>query len=672
MYFKLSVKNIKKSFKDYTLYFLTLTFAVCIFYIFNSIEAQKAMMSISQSTLDVMKSITNLMSVVSVFVSFILGFLIVYANNFLIRRRKKELGIYMTLGMEKGKIAKLLVAETFIIGILSLGSGLLSGIFLSQGLSVVTAKLFEADLTGYQFIFSPEAFFKTIIYFGIMFLVVMILSTISISKYKLIDLINADRKNQEQKLKNPVITIALFVLSIAFLWKAYSMVLESGITYFDNRLLMEVLLGITGTFMFFASLSGFFLKLLQSRKKLYFKHLNMFVLRQINSKINTTFISISLICLMLFGTIGILSTGLAMNNALNSSFTNAAPYDASFFINDNKSLPELIQKYNIDINNYTDNYIEFSLYKNTKAGLTKGMVLGNLKEKSKEVDNFRETPMYMIKVSDYNKLMKLKGKKELTLPDNNIAVYSDYAPTIIELNDALESFLNNEKGIEISGKKYGVYNELLTEGLITSTSNGIIIALVVPDKLADTGNPIQTILSFNCKGNRESTLEKLESDITRTIEKSKDRKEETKIFGETKNMVKSKAVGSKAIISFVCIYLGIVFLISSTAILALQQLSEATDNRRRYDILKKIGADDKLINSALFKQIAIYFLLPLALAIVHSIVGIKVTNDAIKEAGGINALSNTIITAVLITIVYGSYFLATYFSSKRIILRSKI
>ncbi len=670
MFFKLSVKNIRKSFKDYTLYFLTLTFAVCIFYIFNSIEAQKAMMKVSQSTMDIMKSITQILSYVSVFVSFILGFLIVYANNFLIRRRKKELGVYMTLGMEKGKVAKLLVTETFIIGILSLGVGLLSGILLSQGLSVVTAKLFEADLTGYQFIFSPEAFLKTIIYFGVIFLVVMILSTISISKYKLIDLINADRKNQKQKFKNPVITIALFILSIAFLWKAYSMVLENGITYFDNRLIMEVLLGIAGTFMFFTSLSGFFLKLLQSRKKMYFKHLNMFVLRQISSKINTTFISMSLICLMLFGTIGILSTGLAMNNALNTAYTNVTPFDASFIVNQDKSLTSLLKKYDLSIDKYTNNYVEFSLYKNTKANLTKGMVMGSLKDKSKKVDNFRETPMYMFKVSDYNKLMKLKGNKEISLSNNQIAVYSDCAPSTPAFNDALLSFLDSKKPIEISSQKYEVYPELLTEGVITSTSSGVVIALIVPDKLADTGNAVQTMLSFNCKGDRESTLQKLESDITNTLEKHKDQKEETKIYGETKNIVKSKAVGSTAIISFICIYLGIVFLIASTAILALQQLSEAADNRRRYDILKKIGADDKLIKSALFKQIAIYFLLPLALAIVHSIVGIKVSNETISEAGGIRALSNIIVTAVLITIVYGSYFLATYFSSKRIILKS--
>jgi putative ABC transport system permease protein len=136
--------------------------------------------------------------------------------------------------------------------------------------------------------------------------------------------------------------------------------------------------------------------------------------------------------------------------------------------------------------------------------------------------------------------------------------------------------------------------------------------------------------------------------------------------------VKTVAAGSKAIISFVGIYLGIIFLITSAAVLALQQLSETSDNRKRYNILQKIGADDRLINMALMKQIAIYFLLPLALACIHSIVGIKVANDVITDVGNIDALSNIIITAVMIGAVYGSYFLATYFSSKQIVLKGRM
>ena len=140
MFYKMALNNVKRSFKDYSIYFLTLTFAVCIFYSFNSIEAQTSVLEISKSTKSYMVTLNKLIAGTSVFVSFVLGGLIIYANNFLVKKRKKKFGIYMTLGMSKGKISRILIMETFLIGLLSLFVGLLLGIIVSQGLSAITAK----------------------------------------------------------------------------------------------------------------------------------------------------------------------------------------------------------------------------------------------------------------------------------------------------------------------------------------------------------------------------------------------------------------------------------------------------------------------------------------------------------------------------------------------------
>lgn len=672
MFYKLSLKNVRRSFKDYSLYFLTLTFSVCVFYVFNSIEAQKAMMFISQSANQMLESITMLIGYISIFVSFILGFLIVYANNYLIRRRKKELGIYMTLGMKRGKVAKLLVIETFTIGIISLGAGLVAGIFLSQGLSVITAKLFEADMNSYRFIFSSMAFLKTILYFGVIFLIVMVLSTISISKYKLIDLINADKQNEKQRIKSPLLTVALFILSIAFLGAAYGLVLKNGIQAYDSRMLIEITLGAIGTFLFFASLSGFFLKLLQSNRKRYYKGLNMFILRQINAKINTAHISMSFICLMLFCTIGILSTGLGATEIMNKGYKSSTPFDASFRVTGDVDITEELKKYDVDLYEYTNKLMEYNFYRDSEETLTKGMILEKVIEDIPE--NSRSTylnqPMLLIRLSDYNKLMKLQGLDEISLPDNQAAVYSDYAEASTELNKTLLKYINGKHPITLSGKSYEVSPELLTNGIMTNPATNILLALVVPDHLTKGNKIAETILTFNCKGDRKAMQIKLEADLIDLTKILKDQKEDILLEGVTAEAIRAVTGGSKAIVSFVGIYLGIIFLITSAAVLALQQLSEAADNRTRYSILQKIGADEKLINSALLKQIAIYFLLPLALACIHSIVGIKVANDVITGAGQVDALKNILITALMITLVYGSYFLATYYSSRRIILKN--
>jgi len=673
MYSKLPFKNVRRSFKDYTLYFLTLTFGVCIFYIFNSIEAQKAMMSVSRSTADIMKTLTWLIGAISIFVSFILGFLIVYANNFLIRRRKKEIGIYLTLGMEKRRVAKILLVETFLIGMISLGAGLVSGLFLSQGLSVVTAKLFEADMTAYRFIFSVNAFIKTIMYFGIIYLIVMVFCTVSISKFKLIDLINAEKKNEMQKLKSIPVTIVLFIISIIFIGCAYGLVLKNGIASFNTTLIFEMILGALGTFLFFASLSGFFLRVIQTNKKIYLKGLNAFILRQINSRINTAYISISLICLMLFCTIGILSTGLGMNNALNQGFKFNTPYDVSLEVNGDGNIIEALKKYKFDIYKYTDKVVQISIYQYKKENLTKSIILKPIeKDIPKSVSRFfMGTPLYLIKLSDYNSLMNLQEKKEVSLEDKQVAVFSDYADAVPSLGKTIRSYININPAIVISGTHYKVYDKLITNRMETSAGGGVFLALIVPDSLANGSIVNQSIACFNCKGDRKVMQDKFESDMYALSDKYKNT-DKFKMGMATKESVRSISAGAKAMITFICVYLGLIFLITSAALLALQQMTEASDNRYRYNIIRKVGADDRMIRSALFKQIAIYFLLPLCVACIHSIVGIKVANDAIISVGGVNVIGNIIITAILIVAVYGAYFLATYFSSRSLILNSRM
>ena len=211
MLFNLSLKNIRKSFKDYAIYFFTLILGVAIFYIFNSLESQTVMLKLNSSTKDIIKLMNNVLSGVSVFVSFILGFLIVYANQFLMKRRKKEFGIYMILGMSKKQISKILLVETITIGLISLVIGLVLGVALSQVMSIVVANMFEADMTKFTFVFSLSAWIKTMIYFGIMYLLVMVFNTIQVNRQQLIKLLTANRQNEEVKLKNTYLCIGIFI-----------------------------------------------------------------------------------------------------------------------------------------------------------------------------------------------------------------------------------------------------------------------------------------------------------------------------------------------------------------------------------------------------------------------------------------------------------------------------
>ena len=235
MYSKIAIKNVRKSFKDYSIYFLTLTLAICIFYSFNSIESQKALMEMNASTKSHVEMLKNMISYMSVFVSVILCSLILYANNFLVKKRNKELGIYMTLGMEKVKISKILVFETIIVGIVSLVSGLILGLLVSQGLLILLLKLFEFNMSEYSFVISIPAIIKTIVYFGIIFLLVMIFNIYLISKYKMIDLLIVERKTEDIKFKNPFVYMITFVSCFIFLFTVYNTTNHIIINLIDDK-----------------------------------------------------------------------------------------------------------------------------------------------------------------------------------------------------------------------------------------------------------------------------------------------------------------------------------------------------------------------------------------------------------------------------------------------------
>ena len=268
---KLSLKNIKKSIKDYAIYFFTLILGVAIFYVFNALGSQTVMMDVSSSTEELIELMMTMLSGVSVFVSFILGFLIIYASRFLMKRRNKEFGVYLTLGMSKRKISLILFFETLFIGIISLVVGLGIGIILSQLMSLVVANMFEADLTKFAFVFSSSSCIKTIIYFGIMYLFVMIFNTYSVSKCKLIDLLNGAKTSEKIKLKNPILCIIIFIISCLALGKAYHLVTVEFLTLQEAEdILVPIVMGCVSTFFIFWSLSGLLLRITRSMKNFYY------------------------------------------------------------------------------------------------------------------------------------------------------------------------------------------------------------------------------------------------------------------------------------------------------------------------------------------------------------------------------------------------------------------
>lgn len=681
---KLSLKNIKKSIKDYAIYFFTLILGVAIFYVFNAIDSQTVMMDVTSSTREIIKLMTNMLSGVSVFVSFILGFLIIYASRFLIKRRNKEFGIYLTLGMSKRKIASVLFFETLFIGIISLFVGLCVGIVLSQLMSLLVANMFEANLTKFTFTFSSSACIKTLIYFGIMYLLVMIFNTVNVNRCKLIDLLHGSKKSEKVRLKNPLVCTIIFIASSTVLGYAYYLV-TGGIAELTEatQIFKPIIMGAISTFFLFWSLSGLILRIVMHMKKVYYHGLNTFVVRQISSKINTTVMSMTVICLMLFVTICVLSSSLSIKNSMTANLKTMAPVDVQFYkylnlteesvknswrftdkMIEDSTIPlrETLANLNFNVDTYLKDIVEFNLYgtEEIKIKDTLGTYYDELKTKYPLMDYENEETF--IKLSDYNKLAKLFSLEEYTLNENEYILIADYKELVSIRSVALE----RNTTINLLGKNYSPKYKEVKDGFIfmnsTHANSGIFI---IPDNAVNESLKVESILTANYKGTEEEK-EIIENRIAIDMyEHSYNTK--TSLSATTKIALYEASIGLGAMVTFIGLYLGIIFLISSAAILALKELSESTDNKMRFAMLRKIGTDEAMLNKALFYQIAIFFLFPLVIAGIHSIFGIQFCNFLLATFGNDKLLPSIIMTAIFLGLIYGGYFLITYFVSKNII-----
>lgn len=683
MLFKISLKNIRKSLKDYTVYFFTLILGVAIFYVFNAIDSQSVMLDVRANVMDIIKLMNDMLSGVSVFVSCILGFLIIYASRFLIKRRNKEFGIYLTLGMSKRKISVILFFETLLIGIVSLVAGLVIGTILSQFMSVIVANMFDADMTKFKFIFSMKACVKTLIYFAIMYVLVMIFNTFSISRCKLIDLLNAGRKTEKVTMKNPVICTIVFVIGVGILSYAYWMVTRGVRTLntFD-KIGIPIALGCVATFLIFWSVSGFMIKIFTSIKSVYYKGVNSFVLRQFCSKINTTVFSTTVICIMLFITISVLSAALSMKDSLSKDLDSMCPVDVQLakysydamseayatsqdmnekdreMLEDSKlSIIETLNNSGFDAQKYFKDVAEYNIY---NTGLTVKDTLGDIN--TDDYQFMADTIMPVMTIGDYNSVARLYGNSTYELNDDEYIIVADYKNMVMIRNQALK------KGITLSvnGKEYKPrYSECMDGFVHIGVQNMNDGILVVPDNAVKPQQVRNMGLSADYRADTKEERYSIETQLDNLMKNISFKK--SFISWNSRIDLAESSVGLGALVTFIALYLGIIFLISSAAILALRELSDSADNKERYGMLRKLGVDERMIDMALFKQIGIFFAFPLILALIHSVFGIKFINIILATMGMSSMAASIGLTLAFVAVIYGGYFLITYLCSRSII-----
>lgn len=666
MFSKLAFRNIKRSFKDYAIYFFTLVLGVAIFYIFNALGSQTVMLGLSDYMLEIVKLMNSVLAGVSVFVALVLGFLIIYASRFLIKRRSQEFGTYMMLGMSKRRIATIILLETLSIGVVSLTVGLLIGVVLSQFTSALVANMFEADMTNFRFVFSGEAAIKTLIYFAIIFLVVMALDVFMIARQRLIKLLQARRMSETVKVRKTWLAASVLAVGIGLLAWAYWMVTLNSSQLDDSNIMFVLAAGALGTAFFFWSAAAIVVKILQ-KTKFYNRGLNAFTLRQFSSAINTSAVAMTVICLMLFVTICVSVSAISLHESMTANLDKTMPVDIQYpsKIADKSESADVLKSYGIDLGAMMVEQVRYEVAYSDSP--TYSNILGKVMS-ADELAYFNvDAILPIMHVSDYNAISELFHNQKVELKDDEYAIVADF-PTMIEL---FEQALPTQPSVQIAGKPLKPVSEKVVVGMyqLSSTAGTNAGLVIVPDSISFEGNDAMQYTVGNFRDDVDA------QDLTDKILKIRDQELENtaKYFMiETKQMLLNSNIGMNAIVTFVALYLGIIFLIASAALLALKQLTESSDNRTKYAILQKLGASSGMVNHALGLQIGIFFALPLLIAIIHAIFGIIFCDEVLKIFGGIKIGDAVIGTGAVFLIIYGGYFLLTYSGSKRMIKERRI
>ncbi|MCR5344648.1 MAG: FtsX-like permease family protein [Lachnospiraceae bacterium] len=674
MLFRMSRQNVRRSVRDYAIYFFTLIIGISVFYVFNSIGGQAAMLRVSDSSNEIVELLETLISGVSVFVAIVLALLIVYASRFIMKRRNKEFALYMMLGMGKRKISAILLIESLIVGAGSLVFGLLLGIAASQLMSALVVGLFKADMSEYRLSVSGEAMVLTIVCFVVMYFSVMLFNGASVTRMKLIDLMQSGKKSEQVKLRNPFVCVAIFVVSCILLSLAYYQVAFSYETLSRNRFILSILVGSVTTFLIFWSVSGLMLRIVMSFKKIYHKGLNAFTYRQISSKINTMVMSMTVICLMLFVTICALAASFSVRNVLNKNLTMYCPVDAQImFFNpelgpDNGEIESLYTECGEDITENIKEYSKIHFYGDKTC--TMDTTLGDARDRIKAEYPYMDTSLmeYVVKVSEYNKIRELYGQKPLELKDDEYIITCDFS----EIKSIRDYALKSSASINVFGHSLKPGCDKTMDGFVLIGSQPMNIGIiVVPDHVVDEASVNMVIYSMNydATSREEKSLaeDSFRNSYKKVIEYAKTKKTDNCISVNTAIDIDGAATGIGAILTFLGLYIGIVFLIASGAILALKELSESVDSIPRYEMLRKIGASEKEINRSLLRQTGIFFMIPLLLAAIHSFFGMKFAINVLKIFGTVGIGGSIAATLVILALIYGGYFTVTYINAKSII-----
>lgn len=719
---KLAWGNVRRAGRDYLVYLLTLTLGVTVFYAFNTISMQVDIAGIDEEGLA--QVMGSMLGDLTYFLAGVMAFLMVYANNFIMKRRKKEFGLYQVLGMGRGRVATIMALETVIVSVVAFVAGIVLGVGLSQLMTFFTASLFKTQIANFHFFFSMHAFNLTLACMLVMFVLTLLLNLRAVRRTKLIELMGAERRNESIKTRNPWIAIAIFAVGAVLVGVAYYRLLRDGfpLTATDSKL-QEAMnqFGITtamvtvGTFALFWGLSGMLIKLLQSLRGVYWRGLNMFTVRQLAAKVNTVCFSMGVIAMLLFLAITSVTCGMSIANVMNENLERYNPVDVSQtyvyytpdtldyykgykgYVNPSEADRMVLADTTVDLypawhgkgksadnNDETgkkvdiadvagehvqiDSYLSYPFGGSNPSVTPSEMckIMGEKLPKAFGGSNADTMGLFVTPASQYNKLRQMMGEEPVHIGRDQYLLTCDMGG---ELVDLYTKYMAGGHALTLGGhtlKPATDKSDEDTAAIANSAMGSNPGTVVVADELLSQLNlqPYSSSLLVNYKQGMDTT--EADESIKNTVLDNLlvDGKEPGSwgIF-ITRSEMYAQAAQMNGLISYLAIYIGFVLVVACAAILSIQQLSNVADGSRSYRVLAQIGCDDRQIRHSVMAQQAVFFLFPLAVGLAHSFVALKVIIELVSVFGDMSIAGTVGLTCAIFLAAYGGYFLVTYLMS---------
>lgn len=717
---KLAWGNVRRAGRDYLVYLLTLTLGVTVFYAFNTISMQVDIAGIDEKGLA--QVMGSMLGDLTYFLAGVMAFLMVYANNFIMKRRKKEFGLYQVLGMGRGRVATIMALETVIVSVVAFVAGIVLGVGLSQLMTFFTASLFKTQIANFHFFFSVHAFNLTLACMLVMFVLTLLLNLRAVRRTKLIELMGAERRNESIKTRNPWIAIAIFVVGVVLVGVAYYRLLRDGfpLTATDSKL-QEAMnqFGITtamvtvGTFALFWGLSGMLIKLLQSLRGVYWRGLNMFTVRQLAAKVNTVCFSMGVIAMLLFLAITSVTCGMSIANVMNENLERYNPVDVSQtyvyytpdtldyykeYVNPSDEADRMVPAdttvdlypawhgrdssadnndetgKKVDIADVAGEHVQIDSYLSYPFGSSNPSVtpsemckiMGEKLPKAFGGSNADTMGLFVTPASQYNKLRQMMGEEPVHIGHDQYLLTCDMGG---ELVDLYTKYMAGGHALTLGGhtlKPATDKSDEDTAAIANSAMGSNPGTVVVADELLSQLNlqPYSSSLLVNYKQGMDTT----EADESIKYTLLDDLLVDGKKPGSwgtfiTRSEMYTQAAQMNGLISYLAICIGFVLVVACAAILSIQQLSNVADGSRSYRVLAQIGCDDRQIRHSVMAQQAVFFLFPLAVGLAHSFVALKVIIELVSIFGNMSIGGTVGLACAIFLAAYGGYFLVTYLMS---------